>query len=250
MDTTNKISILSYNIHKGFSADHRRFVLHEIREELKKLHPDLLFLQEIQGEHTRREKKIEHWPDESQFKFLAKQLWPHFVYGKNAIYKSGHHGNAILSKFPFFLYENIDISSKQRSSRSILHGLVKFNDSICLHVICIHMSLFQSERKRQLTTLCERIESHVPHDEPLIIAGDFNDWRQDAENYLEAQLGLEEVFKTTTGNHAKTFPSIKPTLKVDRVYFRGLHVISAQRLSDEPWRHLSDHVPLHVEFSI
>lgn len=250
MSGKNNINILSYNIHKGFSADHRRFVLHDIREALKQIHPDLLFLQEIQGEHARRERRIEQWPDESQFRFLAKQLWPHFVYGKNAIYKNGHHGNAILSTFPFTAHENIDISSKQRSSRSILHGIVALKNAIMLHVVCIHMSLFKTERKRQLATLCERIESHVPHNEPLIIAGDFNDWRQDAESYLETHLGLKEVFKTTTGRHAKTFPSIRPTLKVDRVYYRGLNIVSAERLSQEPWRHLSDHVPLHVEFSI
>ncbi len=37
---------------------------------------------------------------DSQFAFLADEIWPHFAYGKNAIYSAGHHGNAILSKHP------------------------------------------------------------------------------------------------------------------------------------------------------
>ena len=35
-------------------------------------------------------------------------------------------------------------------------------------------------RPCKLRRLCERIESHVPHGEPLVIAGDFNDWRSRA----------------------------------------------------------------------
>src|SRR5690606_5729050 len=102
------------------------------------------------------------------------RLWPHYAYGKNAIYKSGHHGNAILSKYPFKYWENIDISSSQYASRSILHGVIDLpGKDVPLHTLCVHMGLFQAERSRQIKTLIERIESHVPHDEPLLIAGDF-----------------------------------------------------------------------------
>ncbi len=249
MSDQEVIKILTYNIHKGFSAMVSRFVLHQIKEAIDTIHPHIVFLQEIQGQHKVYETKIENWPSQSQFEFLAAQLWPHFAYGKNAIYDQGHHGNAILSKFPFISWENIDVSEHTRASRSLLHGILNIPHVLSpIHVICIHLGLFRMERLRQLTTLCERIESHVPKDAPLIIAGDFNDWLAQAERFLETHLQLSEVFKELTGKHAKTFPAWRPTLAVDRIYYRGTKALSCKCLYKLPWRRLSDHAPLYAEF--
>ncbi|MCK4608119.1 MAG: endonuclease/exonuclease/phosphatase family protein [Gammaproteobacteria bacterium] len=243
------LRIVTYNIHKGFRAANLRFVLPQMREALQKLDADLVFLQEIQGKHEKKERRIANWPAEPQFEFLARKFWPHYIYGKNALYRDGHHGNAILSKFEFLEWENIDVSKYKRSSRSMLHGVVAVPGLAArLHLICIHFALFKTERAKQLSILKTRILEHVPEDEPLIIAGDFNDWRGQAEHYLEAELGLKEVFKITEGQHAKTFPSWNPKLAVDRIYCRGLEIVSCQRLYLMPWRKLSDHVPLLAEF--
>lgn len=242
------LKVLTYNIHKGFSVGNARFILHQIKEALQTIQPDLIFLQEIQGEHIKRQSQIENWPEESQFEFLADELWPHYAYGKNAVYKKGHHGNAILSKYPIIAWENIDVSLHRRASRSLLHCTIQIPETQQrIHAICIHLGLFKLEREQQLTALCNRIESHVPHQEPLIVAGDFNDWRGHAERHLETDLGLEEVFKELTGNHAKSFPAWQPTLSVDRIYYRGFHAESCQHFHKEPWHRLSDHTPLYAE---
>lgn len=245
------IKVLTYNIHKGFSTTNSRFVLHQIKEAISIIHPHIVFLQEIQGEHVTHESYIENWPKKPQFEFLAEETWPHVAYGKNAIYELGHHGNAILSKFPIIAWENIDVSLQRNASRSLLHGVLKIPDSTMpVHVICIHLGLFKSERHRQLEVLCDRIESHVPHNEPLIIAGDFNDWQSNAQHYLETHLELKEAFKELTGKHARSFPVWSPTLKVDRIYYRGLDAIACKCFSRLPWRRLSDHAPLYAEFTI
>ncbi|MGB6977009.1 MAG: endonuclease/exonuclease/phosphatase family protein [Gammaproteobacteria bacterium] len=245
------LKVLTYNIHKGFSPGNARFVLREIREALTIIHPDLVFLQEIQGEHFKHRTHITNWPTESQFEFLADQLWSHHAYAKNAIYEEGHHGNAILSKYPIVSWENIDVSPYPTASRSILHGVIEIPElHFKLHALCIHLGLFKIEREQQLITLCQRIESHVPHNEPLIIGGDFNDWRGHAEAHLEQDLELREVFKVLTGNHARSFPAWRPTLQVDRIYFRGVKPELCARLKQEPWKRLSDHLPLYAEFSV
>lgn len=245
---TTLLKVLTYNIHKGFSTTRLRFVLHDIKTAINSLNPDLIFLQEIQGEHIKRATRIEKWPKLSQSEFLAESIWPHYAYGKNAVYRSGHHGNAILSKYPVIGWENIDISLHKRASRSILHLQLALPDSTRpIHAICIHMGLFKHERKKQLETLSTRIASHVPHNEPLIIAGDFNDWKKQAEFYLEHELNLKEVFKQLDGKHAKTYPIWHPTLTMDRVYCRGFIAQSAQCMIDLPWRKLSDHAPLYAE---
>ncbi len=247
--TSKPIRILTYNIHKGFDTGNMRFVLHQIREQLEQADVDIAFLQEIQGEHTGRERRIRGWPVESQFEFLADRLWPHYAYGKNAIYDHGHHGNAILSKYPFVRWDNINVSSMRKASRSLLHGVVNLqpNGGI-LHVVCIHLDLFTHHRERQLGILSRYIADQVPMHEPLIVAGDFNDWLGQAGRHLAADLGLTEVFQHTHGRYARTFPAWLPLLPVDRVYYRGLIPLECACLKQKPWRTLSDHAPLYAAF--
>jgi endonuclease/exonuclease/phosphatase family metal-dependent hydrolase len=245
------LTILTYNIHKGFSADNRRFVLHQIRAALLATNADVLFLQEIQGEHYRHQQHIKGWPDCAQIEFLGKGAWPHCAYGQNATYSDGHHGNAILSKFPVISWENINVSSFRRASRSLLHGVLDIpgRDS-SVHIICLHFGLFAVERQRQITALCERIDSHVPHDAALIVAGDFNDWRDVAEQHFSKHLVLQEAFHSLHGRRARTFPSWLPLLPVDRIYYRGVQPIFCERLLHAPWPNLSDHVPLIARFQL
>ncbi len=248
---STSIRVLTYNIHKGFSIGNLRFVLHEIKDSLRHIDADVVFLQEIHGERHISKKRFDDWPNNRQFEFLADQVWHHHAYGKNAIYKSGHHGNAILSKYPFIEWENIDVSMMQSASRSLLHGTILIPGiEQKIHIICVHLGLLELERERQLSTLAGRISSHVPYDEPLIIAGDFNDWRGRAEHHLHHGLGVKEVFKKTNGSYARTFPAWLPVLSMDRIYFRGLDVVDCSHLYGQPWRSMSDHTPLLAEFRL
>jgi len=228
-----------------------RFMLHDIKTCLQQLDTDVVFLQEIQGEHNIKQQKVANWPSSTQFEFLADEVWDHHAYGKNAIYKSGHHGNAILSKYPFIEWENINVSAIRSASRSLLHGVIEIpSKSIKIHLICVHLGLFSKEREKQLSTLSQRINTHVPHNEPLIIAGDFNDWFGNAEKHLQQELGLQEIFKLTTGQYARSFPAWLPMLNMDRIYFRGLEPVSCEKLHLSHWKKLSDHTPLVATFSI
>jgi endonuclease/exonuclease/phosphatase family metal-dependent hydrolase len=234
------LRILSYNIHKGFTSGKIKFVLSQLRSTIQEVQADLVFLQEVIGHPT------------SQFEYLADQIWPHFAYGKNAVKTSSHHGNAILSKYPIKFWENIDVSSNRFEKRGILHGVIDFphHKSKSIHLLCTHFALFESGREAQCDRLCERIYSHVPADAPLIIAGDFNDWRERISLTFKEKLGLEEVFLSEHGQHATTFPVWFPILKLDRVYCRGLKVTDSVCLSGGPWKTLSDHAALCVDFKI
>jgi len=249
--TKTGLRILTYNIHKGFNASNRRFVLHQIKEALVATNADVLLLQEMQGEHQKHERKIADWPECSQFEFIAEGVWPFYAYGKNVTHSAGHHGNAILSKYPIESWENIDVSPYSWASRSLLHAVIRTPHSDSpVHVVCLHFGLTGAERGRQAIQLCERIDSHVPHDAPLIVAGDFNDWRGRVERHFHDQLRLQEVFLQTHGRYARTFPSWLPLLPMDRIYYRGLSPISCARLAHAPWHTLSDHAPLAATFSL
>jgi len=194
------------------------------------------------------QKNFKEWPNQTQFEFLADETWPHYAYGKNAIYTSGHHGNAILSKYPIIGWENIDISTNRVERRGLLHAMIEIPEKKQpLHAICVHLGLLETERLKQIQSICERIESHVPHNEPLIIAGDFNDWRVRASKIFEKKLEAREAFLHLHGSHARTFPSWLPSLRLDRVYFRGLAAHRAKCLIGTRWNKLSDHIALTVE---
>lgn len=250
MQTTG-LKILTYNIHKGFNSGNRRFVLHQIREALLSTQADFLLLQETQGVHLKHEQKIANWPALSQFEFIAEGIWPFHVYGQNVKHHAGHHGNAILSKYPFERWENINISPYTWASRSLLHSVI-FLPSIQqeLHLVCLHFGLTGSERIKQAISLCDRIESHVPQNAPLIVAGDFNDWQGQIGQHFYERLGLQEVFHILQGRFARTFPAWLPLLPMDRIYYRGVVPLSCERLAQKPWRTLSDHVPLTAHFRL
>lgn len=244
------LKVLTFNIHKGFSTGNVNFVLEETRSAIHKVHADLVFLQEVVGFHGKHRRKYLNWPKTSQFEYLADTLWPHFAYGKNAVHMSGHHGNAILSKFPIVDWENINISTNRFERRGLLHAVIKTPNHSRLHAICIHLDLLESGRKKQIEFLAKRIDDSVPEKEPLIIAGDFNDWKERVTTSLQRKLQAQEVFQKLRGRHPNTFPSWFPILSLDRIYYRDLKAKSARALQAKSWRTLSDHTPLYAEFQI
>jgi len=192
---TDTLNIATYNIHKGFSFFKRRLVIHGVREHLRTLNADLVFLQEVQGAHLRHARRLINWPEQPQYEFLADAIWTDFAYGKNAAYDAGHHGNAILSRFPIVRWDNEDISEHRFESRGLLHCEIELPGwDTTLHCVCVHLGLLARHRNLQMRALRERIERLVPGDAPLIIAGDFNDWRRHAHRELAEPLRLREEF--------------------------------------------------------
>ncbi len=243
-----ELSVATYNIHKGFSQFNRRFVLHELRERLRELNADIVFLQEVQGAHSRIQLQDGAHP---QHEFLAHEIWPHHAYGKNSVYDAGHHGNAILSRYPILSWSNSDISAHRFENRGLLHcKLNLFNKSIVLHCVCVHLGLSSRGRNFQFNALVKHIQLHVPDDEPLIIAGDFNDWNNRAHLQLANELGLHEVFESLGGSLARTFPVRFPVLRLDRIYARGLAVSHAEVHAKAPWNKISDHAALSAHLTL
>lgn len=240
------IKVLSLNLHKGFSSFGKAFVLHEVRKYMRELSVDLVCLQEVIGEHQRHAENHKNWPTESQYEFLADQVWTSHAYGKNAAYSDGHHGNAILSKFPIQSWENFDISSHPLENRGLLYASIKTQDGV-IHCLNTHFGLTRKFRKKQFKSLRDYIKERLPKSEPLLLAGDFNDWHNDAPHDLLEKTNLESVFDYAP----KTFPSWFPILRLDRIYTQGFKVKSAVCLRGKPWSLLSDHLPLltHVEIS-
>jgi len=243
------LTVVTYNIHKGLSQFNRRLVLHEIRDRLKLLEADVAFLQEVQGKHEANARRHITWPETGQHEFLTYEGC-HSVYGMNAVYQDGHHGNAVVSRHPIAGWENIDVSHHPLESRGLLHCQVTIDGwKEPVHCINVHLGLWARSRRFQLEWLCERIRSAVPKKGPLIVAGDFNDWSRKASNYLEDELGLVEVFEKKEGKPAKSYPAQMPVFTLDRIYVRDMNVEMVKRHVGAGWSRLSDHVALAARLS-
>ena len=283
------LRIVSYNIHKGRSAIGSRESLSQLRLGLYGLHPDLLFLQEVQGRNERQ--GILHAQHES----LGAALGMDYCYGCNAVRTHTDHGNALLSRYDILSYENQDISDHKLEQRGLLHATIMVDDTK-VHCLVVHLGLFAGGRTRQIMALVERIKRMVPADAPMIIAGDFNDWTNRLAPLFVQQLGLYEVFaaspqglgtrqlpltksvqrlgRSLRGQYTRraesgvlvpelgvggaarltppprTFPSVFPWLRLDRIYQRGFAVRKARVLYGSPWRQLSDHAPIFAELEL
>ena len=245
------LRVLTVNTHKGFAFLSRRFVLSELREAVRTVHADLVFLQEVQGAHAGNSASVAGWPESPHYEYLADELWPEFAYGRNAVYPHGHHGNAVLSKFPIVAYENRDVSIEGHETRGLLHCTLRLpGRELDLHAICVHLGLKESHRRHQLGLLSQVIRDHVPAAAPLIVAGDFNDWKAQAHRILEESAGLREVFLHSNGRSARTFPASFPLLPLDRIYVRNARVHAPLLLPRRPWSRLSDHAPLAAEIGL
>jgi endonuclease/exonuclease/phosphatase family metal-dependent hydrolase len=245
------LTVMTVNTHKGFTTFNRKFILPELRDAVRKVGADIVFMQEVLGTHDQHKKYNQSWPDGPQYEFLADSIWPQYAYGRNMVYPKGHHGNAVMSKFPIVHYKNHDVSILGPEKRGMLHCQLHVpGHAVDVHVICVHLGLAESHRQKQLEQLCDIVKSEVPDNAPLIVAGDFNDWRRRAHDILQRQAGLREVFVTAYGEAAKTFPAVFPILSLDRIYVRNASVHLPVVLPRKPWSHLSDHAPLVAEIHI
>lgn len=242
------LHVATYNIHKGFSQFNRHMMVHELRERLRKLGPDIVFLQEVQGLHLEHAENHDNWPDGAQHDFLAEDVWQASAYGRNVVYDHGHHGNAILSRFPINHAHNQDVTHLRFERRGLLHCAVQVpGASQAVHCVCVHLSLFGRSRRRQMDSLASYLEQIAEPGAPLIIAGDFNDWRNRADDLLAQRLGMVEIFGGVAGiggRPVRSFPAGLPLFRLDRIYVRGFHVERAEVHFGAPWSKLSDHAAL------
>lgn len=239
------LKVITFNMHKGMSALNRHVQLDAIACALAAQVPDLVFLQEVSGENSRADHKHTGWPVLPQHHFLAHRLNLLATYGRNADTRRGHHGNALLTRFPLASWRNIDISVNARERRGLLHARLQPEGwPLPVDTLCVHLNLLGHDRSKQYATLVEYILHATDPALPLILAGDFNDWRGQANHCLCRQTGLVEVHHQLFGGHARSFPARLPVLRLDRIYVRGLVPVAAAVLRQSPWPSLSDHLPL------
>lgn len=239
------LRVATYNIHKGVQGlgPVRRLEIHNLGLAVEQLDADIVCLQEVRKINHREASRFANWPEQSQADFLTP-LGYTAAYHTNATTKWGEHGNALLSRWPIVATHHRDISDHRFEQRGLLHAVMEIEDRR-IHTIVVHLGLVHGSRLRQAAQIQEFIEEHVPDDEPVVVAGDFNDWGFQVKRML-AGFGLFEY----DDQPLMTYPSRLPVVQLDHVYARGLTPCGLFVPRGRIWWRMSDHLPLIAEFRL
>ena len=238
------LRVATWNIHKGVQGlgPARRLEIHNIGHAIEQLDADLVCLQEVRFANRREQARFARWPEQPQADFLAPEGYEP-VYRTNAITRHGEHGNALLSRWPVLSHQHQDISDHRFEQRGLLHTEVQLAGRT-VHALVVHLGLIPGSRERQVALLKAYIAREIPATEPVLVAGDFNDWGTRLTR-LMALAGFHEY----TGPRTPTYPSRLPLTQLDHVYARGLRPVSTLVPQGRIWRQMSDHLPLVAEFT-
>jgi endonuclease/exonuclease/phosphatase family metal-dependent hydrolase len=248
------LRVATYNIHKGVRGvgPRKRLEIHNLVLGIEALDADLVFLQEVRSMNRAAARHFPDtkigWPKLPQADYLAPEGYD-VAYRTNAVTRDGEHGNALLSRWPIGEIGHHDVSDHRFEQRGLLHVPVRWNGA-GVHTIVAHFGLIHASRVRQAQRLGTFIAETVPRGEPLIVAGDFNDWG-DKLDELMAVCGLERALcPGSPPSKYLTFPSRIPVFAMDRIYTRGFRCVSTSVPRGTAWSRMSDHLPLVAELEL
>lgn len=229
------MKVITYNLHKG-RGPQRRDIVPEVVRALSERRPDLIVLQEVF--HGREQ--------EHQAPFIAEALGHQHVFGPNVFRAAGCHGNATFTRLHIARYVNIDISDLVLQKRGILRTWLQ-GEHGPIELLNLHFSLTGRQRRRQWRKLL----ASLPHDQgtPVLACGDFNDWGEVLDRHARRTGVLHNALWALPRAARMTFPARRPLLSLDRIYFRGLRLVDVEVLRGEPWRWMSDHLPVEATFA-
>lgn len=232
--------VVTYNIRKGKGADGRSSIgMDLLGRELARHEADLVLCQEVF--HCAR-------GGASQSDHLAEVMGLRACYGANKYRGVGHHGNSTFTHWDVDVYENHDISTNRIERRGALYVRLVGGDAP-LHVVNVHLGLNRWQRRTQMQRIAELLSERARDGDPVVLAGDFNDWRRELDRFIVTELGFDNAHGYAP-EAARTWHARRPVFSLDRIYTRNVTVTAAKRLDGEPWSHLSDHLPLVAELSL
>ena len=239
------LRVATYNIHKGVQGvgPTRRLEIHNLALAVDTLDADIVCLQEVRSINRKEASYFTGWPELSQAEFLAPEGYE-AVYRTNAVTKHGEHGNALLSRWPIIDCKHEDMSDHRFEQRGLLHAELQVAGAR-MHAIVVHLGLIPSSRVRQTARLKAYIAREIPLDEPVVVAGDFNDWGTRVRRLLHV-----DSLHAFEGPRTLTYPSRYPVAQLDHIYARGLLPLSLAAPRGRVWSRMSDHLPLIAEFHL
>ncbi len=238
---TSKLRIVTWNIHKGIGTD-RQYRLDRTIGVLRDLDADVVCLQEVDDRVPRSSR-------DRQAQRLADALdYPHHVLGLNVRVGGGAYGNLTLSRYPLRRPHNHDLTIPPKKRRSGLVATIAAGPSHGWMIANVHLGLLHIERRVQMRRLLRHLFAQAGADQPLVVAGDWNEWGSGIVREVMRDWGFHLARSDARPKGERTWPSRRPLVGLDKIAYREpvrCHHVAC--VLDRVTRVTSDHLPLMVE---
>ena len=217
--------IASYNIRKAIGLDWRRDG-DRIADVLFEMNADVVVVQEA-------DKRVGARAGVLPLSRLERELDYELANLSVRPQSHGWHGNAILFRNTLRVEETQRIDIPTIEPRGVVSA--SFRDPQ-FEILGVHLGLTPGMRRRQMQALATHIEGRS---HPVIIAGDFNEWKKDAGVFgPSAEMVLPGL----------SFHASRPTAALDRFVLAGTtRYVSSHVHKSELARRASDHLPIVLD---
>ena len=218
---TSPFRIASYNVRKTRGLDQRRDPGRTL-EVINSLDADVVALQEADHRLGERPAALSRRLIEDETDFCLAPV------AESAV-SVGWHGNAVLVRRGIQVRSVLRIKLPGLEPRGAVR--VDFEDGLTL--VATHLGLLRNYRRRQLSVIANAL-SDV---DCAVIAGDFNEWRQNRG--LEPLAGRYDVISP-----GRSFHAARPVAALDRFAHTGALRLHQAGVDQSPRaKRASDHLP-------
>ncbi len=226
-----RLRIATYNLQKCVGMDMRRRPDRSL-QVINALGADLVVLQEV-------DKRLPPRPAALPHDLVERDGWQILPFGAPGG-SLGWHGNAMLARQRLTVRQTRHVELPGLEPRGAV--MAEFESSLGpFRVVGVHLGLVRRYRLLQMKALmrvvarCEAM--------PLVLAGDFNEWRPAAA--LRGAAGSVEFAPTPP-----SYPAIRPVGRLDRIaHSAELEVAATGVHSDKPAHIASDHLPVWADLT-
>lgn len=233
---SNKLTLLTYNIHHGAPSNPDVINLSNIASVIKKSGAEIIALQEVDV-NTERSNNVH------QVKALAELLSMEYYFSKSIDYRNGEYGNAILSKYPMSNKRRFDLPMPVAGEkRSVAFATIELPDGKTIEFGSTHFDLAASrvEQAKFLNEYSKQLNK------PLFIGGDYNATPESPE-----MIELKKEFNfSCKGPCPFTIPVNSPNKAIDFVVYnkaaqKDFTLLSGVAMNGQ---YASDHLPVIAVF--
>jgi endonuclease/exonuclease/phosphatase family metal-dependent hydrolase len=210
---------MTYNIQHGAGTD-QKLNLSRIAEVIRREHPDLVGLQEV-------DRGVERTARLDEIAELARATRMEYAFANNLRYQGGQYGVAVLSRFPVLSLDHRLYDNRREARR---RGFIEVEVSVGgqkISFVTTHLDykyedgrLFETE---QLMKALEAIKN------PLIIVGDFNDL-PNGSSYRLIRTLFEDAWDVSGQSGGLSYPADKPAKRIDYIFCRKAEGLIVKRV--------------------